>query len=80
MGASLKTRINPMERNTREPESLRLTPRCGAKGRIRCRLHGGARGSGAPKGEANGRYSHGLLTVEAMEERNALLEILERGK
>jgi glucans biosynthesis protein len=77
-----------MERNTREPKSLRLTPRCGAKrrdglpcqkprakGRNRCRLHGGAPGSGAPRGEANGRYSHGLLTAQAIEERNALLEI-----
>ena len=73
-----------MERNTREPESLRLTPRCGAKrrdglpyqkprakGRSRCRLHGGA-----PKAEANGRYSHGLLTVKAMEERIACSEIV----
>jgi hypothetical protein len=81
-----------MERNTREPESLRLTPRCGAKrrnglpcqkprakGRGRCRLHGGSTGSGAPKGEANGRYSHGLLTAEAAEERTALSTILGRG-
>ena len=80
-----------MERKTREPESLRLTPRCGAKrrdglpcqkprakGRTRCRLHGGAPGSGAPKGEANGRYAHGLLTAEAMEERIALSAILGR--
>ncbi len=80
-----------MERNTREPDSLRLTPRCGAKrrdgmpcqnprakSRSRCRLHGGAPGSGAPKGEANGRYSHGLLTQEAIEERNALTEMLKR--
>ena len=50
-----------------------------AKGRTRCRLHGGAQGSGAPRGEANGRYSHGLLTAEAIEERNALMEILETG-
>jgi hypothetical protein len=80
-----------MERSTREPLSLRLTPRCGAKkrdgqpcqkprakGRNRCRLHGGAPGSGAPKGEANGRYSHGLLTAEAIEERIALSKILKR--
>jgi hypothetical protein len=84
-------RINPMERNTREPESLRLTPRCGAKRRdglpcqkprakekTRCRLHGGAQGSGGPKGEANGRYSHGLLTAEAIEERVVLSAILGR--
>jgi len=41
-------------------------------------LHGGAQGSGAPKGEANGRYSHGLLTAEAIEERTAFIKILER--
>ena len=81
-----------MERNTREPESLRMAPRCGArrrnglpcqkpraKGRNRRRLHGGAPGSGAPKGEANGRYSHGLLTADAIEERIALSQILETG-
>ena len=81
-----------MERKPREPESLRLTPRCSAKrrdglpcqkprakGRTRCRLQGGAPGSGAPRGEANGRYTHGLLTAEAIEERIALAEILERG-
>src|SRR5918998_340037 len=91
MGPTPKTRINPMERNTGEPESLRLTPRCGAKrrdglpchkprakGRNRCRLHGGAPGSGAPRGEANGRYSHGLLTAEAIEERSELSTILVR--
>jgi hypothetical protein len=38
-------------------------------------VHGGALGSGAPKGEANGRYSHGLLTAEAIEGRIALSEI-----
>ena len=76
-----------MERNTREPPSLRLTPRCGAKRRdglpcqkprakgwIRCRLRG-AQDIGAPRGEANGCYSHGSLTEEAIEERIALSEI-----
>jgi hypothetical protein len=81
-----------MERSTREPESLRLTPQCGAKwrdgfscqrprarGRTRCRLHGGDQGSGAPRGEANGRYSHGLLTAEAIVERITLTEMMARG-
>jgi hypothetical protein len=35
-------------------------------------------GSAAPGGEANGCYSHGLLTAEAIEEGIALSEILER--
>ncbi len=70
---------------------MRLAPRCGAKrrdglpcqkprakGLNRCRLHGGASGNGAPKGEANRRYSHGLLTAEAIAERIAFSEILGR--
>ncbi|MFJ7441280.1 hypothetical protein ACIQW5_26960 [Methylorubrum thiocyanatum] len=35
-------------------------------GRKRCRMHGGAKGSGAPKGERNGAYRHGLRTAEAI--------------
>jgi len=35
----------------------------------RLRLHGG---------EANGRYSHGLFTAEAIEERKAFLKAIER--
>lgn len=54
------------------------SPRCGAKtragtpcrapavaGKARCRMHGGAKGSGAPKGNMNalvhGRYSYEFL-------------------
>ena len=29
-------------------------------------MHGGAKGSGAPRGERNGRYRHGRATVEAL--------------
>jgi hypothetical protein len=39
-----------------------------------CRHHG-ARG-GAPCGEANGQYKHGLYTRRAVEERKALRELL----
>jgi hypothetical protein len=79
-----------MERNTREPENLRLTPRCGARRRdsspcqkpqarsqTQCRLRGGAPGSGAPKGECNGRYQHGFYTAEAIEERNVIHDLLD---
>jgi hypothetical protein len=51
--------------------------RCGAKtrsggkcknpcvsGRPKCRMHGGAAGSGAPTGKRNGRYVHGRYTKE----------------
>src|SRR5215203_2027727 len=45
-------------------------------GKSRCRMHGGARGSGAPKGSRNGSYKHGGFTCEAIEERRALREIV----
>ena len=35
-------------------------------------MHGGARGSGAPRGPANGSYRHGLFTCEAVEDRRML--------
>jgi hypothetical protein len=59
--------------------------RCGAKtrsgapcksapvtGRRRCRMHGGADGSGAPKGERNGNYKHGRYTAEVAATRRWL--------
>ena len=69
----------------RQPLPFRLAPRCGArtrsgtpcqsprvKGKTRCRMHGGARGSGAPRGPANGSYRHGLFTCEAVKGRRML--------
>lgn len=64
--------------------NLRAAARCGAKtraggecqcpavrGRLRCRLHGG-RSTGAPKGAANGHFTTGEFTAEAIEEREWL--------
>jgi hypothetical protein len=39
-------------------------------------MHGGAKGSGAPRGAANGRYRHGRFTCEAIQERRALRAFL----
>ncbi|HXB78760.1 MAG TPA: HGGxSTG domain-containing protein [Bradyrhizobium sp.] len=74
-----------MHRTTSKPHPLQLAKRCGAKtrsgkpcqspvvrGRNRCRMHGGAHGSGAPPGERNGNYRHGLYTAEAVAERKAV--------
>src|SRR5271163_4900575 len=85
----MKMETRPMERSTREPLPLRLSPRClartrsgtpcqkpAAKGKKRCRLHGGAEGSGAPRGERNGSYRHGLYTREAIAERKAMRELI----
>jgi hypothetical protein len=62
--------------------------RCGAKTRSggpcraaavrskrRCRMHGGAPGSGAPKGNHNARR-HGLFTGEAIAERKQIEAVL----
>ena len=43
-----------------------------------CRFHG-ARG-GAPKGERNGAYRHGLYTVEAIGERKQVQDLIWRAK
>ena len=62
--------------------------RCGAKtrsgrpcqapavnGKKRCRMHGAAKGSGAPKGNQNA-LKHGLYTREAIAERKALRDLI----
>lgn len=61
--------------------------RCGAKtrsgapcksapvsGRRRCRMHGGADGSGAPSGSRNGNYKHGRYSAETIATRRWLRE------
>jgi hypothetical protein len=64
------------------------SPRCGAKtrcggscrspaahGKKRCRMHGGARGSGAPRANKNAR-KHGLFTSDATAERRQIQALL----
>ncbi|WP_313900794.1 hypothetical protein [Methylobacterium sp. J-077] len=45
------------------------------RGKVRCRMHGGSAGSGAPKGSRNGRYQHGMRTQEAMLENRRVREL-----
>jgi glucans biosynthesis protein len=79
-----------MDRETREPLSLRRAARCAAKtrsgtpcmkvrakGRTRCKLHGGARGSGAPAGQRNGNFKHGLFAGENITERKRIKSLLQ---
>jgi uncharacterized protein YjcR len=44
-------------------------------GKKRCRMHGGARGSGAPKANRNAR-KHGLYTRGAIAERRQIRALL----
>ena len=72
----------------RQKLPMHLSPRCGArtrkgaaclalavKGKRRCRMHGGAEGSGAPKSNKNA-LKHGLYTHEALEERRRLRKLM----
>jgi uncharacterized protein YjcR len=68
------------------------SPRCGAKtrssgscrspavrGKSRCRMHGGAPGSGAPGGNQNARR-HGLFTGDAIAERKQIEALLAEAR
>jgi hypothetical protein len=68
------------------------SPRCGAKtrtsgacrspavhGRKRCRMHGGAPGSGAPEANRNAR-KHDLFTGDAIAERRQIRMLLDEAR
>jgi len=82
-----------MVKNTeqaRGPGLFANLPRCEAKNRGgtpcqrpagpngRCYYHGGAPGSGAPRGTRNGNYRHGHFTKEAIEERRQASALIGR--
>ncbi len=50
------------------------------RGKARCRMHGGSRGVGAPKGKRNGAYRTGLHTDEAIAFRRACRTVLEQAR
>ena len=45
-------------------------------GKMRCRMHGGASGSGAPKGNKNA-LKHGASTAEARQRRAHLRQLIK---
>ena len=76
----------------RNTAGLRNSPRCGAKtrkgslcqapavaGKKRCRMHGGAAGSGAAKGNRNA-LKHGMFTAEMKAERAHFRELIAESK
>jgi hypothetical protein len=77
-----------MSDHTRNTGPMLASPRCGAKircggscrspavrGKRRCHMHGGAPGSGAPRGNQNARQ-HGLFTRDAIAERKRIQALL----
>ena len=72
----------------RNTHAMAASPRCGAgtrgghacrapamRGKLRCRMHGGAPASGAPWGNRNAQ-KHGAFTLERTAERRAIRELL----
>jgi uncharacterized protein YjcR len=79
-------------RHPRNTGAMLSSRRCGAKtraggacrsaavrGKKRCRMHGGAPGSGAPWGNQNA-LKHGLYTKDAIAERKAVRELLRQSR
>jgi hypothetical protein len=77
-----------MSDHIRNAGPMLASPRCGAKtrcgsgcrspavhGNKRCRMHGGAPGSGAPRANRNAR-KHGLFTGDALAERRQIQSLL----
>jgi len=77
-----------MSDHARNTGPMLASLRCGAKtrcggacrspavhGKRRCRMHGGAKGSGAPTANRNAR-KHGLFTGEAIAERRQIQALL----
>jgi hypothetical protein len=72
----------------RKTGPMLMSPRCGARtrsggpcrspavsGKKRCRMHGGAPGTGAPKQNQNA-LKHGLFTKDAIEERKQVQALI----
>ncbi|MFN5715458.1 MAG: HGGxSTG domain-containing protein [Bradyrhizobium sp.] len=77
-----------MSNHTSTTGPRRARARCGARtrsggacrapavrGKRRCRMHGGAKGSGAPRANRNAR-KHGLFTRDAIAERREIRALL----
>jgi len=78
--------------HARNTGPMAASPRCGARtrdggtcrapaahGKARCRMHGGGRRCGAPKGNRNAR-KHGLFAREAVVERRQIERLLAEGR
>src|SRR5215813_1830961 len=92
-GVPKKMSSEPMNarRQNPQPVQFQTARQCGARTKNgkpcrspatkkgRCRLHGGASGSGGPPGKRNGQYRHGERTKAAIAEHrkfSALLKML----
>ena len=78
MAGSHKRNFKPMMASARCGAKTRRGTPCkspAVRGKKRCRMHGGAKGSGAPKGNRNA-VKHGYYTEKAVEERNKIKTLI----
>lgn len=74
--------VGPMAQSLRCGAKTRAGTACRApavSGKKRCRMHGGAAGSGAPKGNQNA-LKHGLCTRQMLEERKELMQLMREAR
>ena len=80
------------ETHARNTQAMRASPRCGAttrkgtpcqapavSGKSRCRMHGGARGSGAPNGNQNA-FKHGQFSRDTVEWKAHVAKLIREGR
>ena len=83
MAQKYKRKTGPMLSSLRCGAKTRGGKACqspAVKGKKRCRMHGGAEGSGAPKGNRNA-LKHGRYTKSAIKDRRELRRLIrEAGK
>jgi hypothetical protein len=91
-GGSAPIVPNEAMKPSREPASLRQARRCLARTRRgtacqspatpkgRCRMHGGAPGSGGPSGPRNGMWKHGRYSQEMAELRRTVRRLMRDAK
>jgi glucans biosynthesis protein len=73
--ADIERRLANMARAARCGAKTRAGHPCrqaAVRGQARCRMHGGAKGSGGPRGDRNGNFKHGLWTRESLGMRKAM--------
>lgn len=82
MPGNHKRNTGPMSESLRCGAKTRRGTPCEApavRGKKRCRMHGGAKGSGAPRGNKNA-FKHGYYTKEAIAERKRMSEFIREMK
>ena len=84
--------IQMISKHLRNTSAMLSSPRCGARtrsgkpcrspavsGKRRCRMHGGAPGSGAPRGNQNA-LKNGMYKREALEARRLVQDLLRQSR